>query len=191
MVGIFFKQYIPSSTWVGCIMAIVGLYLICVKENFNISYGEGLQLVATLLWTMHILLVDHFSKQVDVLKLSFIQFITCSALSLLTALFFETINMQAFSESLVSLLYGGVCSVGIAFTLQIIGQKHAEPSHAAIIFSMETVFAAVGGWVILGENLGIRESWGCGIMLVGMLLSQLQNVAKNENEEKHIQGIPG
>lgn len=189
MVGIFLKQYIPQITWLGCVIAIVGLYLICVKDDFSISYGEGLQLLGAFFWTLHILLIDHFSKKVDVLKFSFAQFVTCSILSLVTALFLETMSIEAIRKSLIPLLYGGVCSVGIAYTLQIVGQKYAQPSHAAIILSMETVFAVLGGWLILNEQLGTREFLGCAIMLVGMLLSQFQNIKKPISKENGVQGV--
>ena len=178
MLGIFLKQYISWSTWCGCIMAIMGLYLLCVKESFFISYGEVLELIGALFWSIHILVIDRFSRKVDVLKLSFVQFITCSVLSLITALCIETISIETLEQALVPILYGGICSVGIAYTLQVVGQKYAQPSHAAIILSMETVFAAIGGWIILNEKLGAQELLGCAIMLVGILLSQLQNLKK-------------
>lgn len=189
MAGIFLKQYIPNTTWFGCVTAIMGLYLICVKDDFSISYGEGLQLLGAFFWTLHILLIDRFSKKVDVLKFSFVQFTTCSILSLVTALLLETMSIEGIRQSLIPLLYGGVCSVGIAYTLQIVGQKHAEPSHAAVILSMETVFAALGGWLILDEQLGTREFLGCAIMLVGMLLSQFQNIKRADRKENHVQGV--
>ncbi len=189
MAGIFLKQYISPTTWLGCITAIAGLYLICVKDDFTISYGEGLQLLGAFFWTIHILLIDRFSKKVDVLKFSFVQFATCAILSLVTAGFLETITLEGIRQSLIPLLYGGICSVGVAYTLQIVGQKHAEPSHAAIILSMETVFAAIGGWLILNEQLGTREFWGCAVMLVGMLLSQFQNMKKSEGKENEMQDV--
>lgn len=185
VVGFFLKQYISKSTWFGCLIAIIGLYLICVKEDFSISYGEILQLIAAFFWTAHILLIDRFSKKVEVLQMSFVQFITCSVLSLATGLYGEVVSVEALRQSLIPLLYGGICSVGIAYTLQIVGQKYAQPAHAAIILSMETVFAAVGGWLILDERLGTRELLGCGIMLAGMLLSQLQNGKTSQNKEKN------
>jgi len=176
MLGIFLKQYIAMSTWLGCMIAIVGLYLLCVKESLFISYGEVLELMGAFFWSIHILIIDRFARQVDVLRLSFVQFITCSVLSMVTALFIETISIEGLGQALVPILYGGICSVGIAYTLQVVGQKYAEPSHAAIILSMETVFATIGGWIMLNEKLGVQELWGCTIMLVGMLLSQLQNI---------------
>jgi drug/metabolite transporter (DMT)-like permease len=188
MVGVFFKQYISKSTWVGSVITIMGLYLLCVKDSFSISYGEFLELIGAFFWTIHILVIGRFSRKVDVLKLSFFQFVTCSMLSLITALFIETIRMETLQQAIIPILYGGIGSVGIAYTLQVIGQKNAQPSHAAIILSMETVFAAIGGWIILNEQLGTRELLGCGIMLIGMLLSQLQDSSKlKATENKLIQ----
>lgn len=186
LVGIFLKQYVSMSTWVGSVIAVGGLYLLCVKDSFFISYGEVLELVGAFFWTIHILVIDHFSRKVNVLKLACVQFITCSILSIITALLIETINMEAIYLSAIPILYGGICSVGIAYTLQIIGQKYAEPSHAAIILSMETVFAALGGWLILNEKLGVQESLGCAIMFLGMLLSQLQSIRKPKGTEEDL-----
>lgn len=184
MLGIFLKQRVSMSTWLGSITAIVGLYLLCVKDSFFISYGEILELIGAFFWTIHILVIDRFSRKVDVLQLSFFQFITCSVLSLITALTIETISMETLRQALIPILYGGICSVGIAYTLQVVGQKHAQPSHAAIILSMETVFAAIGGWMILNEQLAFRELLGCVIMFAGMLLSQLQNITTSQPKEK-------
>lgn len=180
MIGIFFKQYISVSTWLGSMITIVGLYLLCIKDSFFISYGEMLELIGAFFWTIHILVIDRFSRKTDVLQLSFFQFITCSVLSLITALCIETISMETLKEALVPILYGGIGSVGIAYTLQAVGQKNAQPSHAAIILSMETVFAAVGGWILLNEKLGGRELLGCAIMFAGMLLSQLTNITSSQ-----------
>lgn len=187
LIGIFLKQYVSMSTWIGSMIAVGGLYLLCVKDSIFISYGEVLELVGAFFWTIHILVIDRFSRKVDVLKLACIQFITCSVLSLLTALFIENIRAVTLYQAAVPILYGGICSVGIAYTLQIIGQKHAQPSHAAIILSMETVFAALGGWLILNERLSFQESLGCIIMFIGMLLSQLQNLKKTKEEDLMIE----
>ncbi len=186
MIGVFFKQYISMNTWIGSVITIVGLYLLCVKDSFFISYGELLEVVGAFFWTIHILVIDRFSRKVDVLQLSFFQFITCSVLSLATALCIETISIASLKEALVPILYGGIASVGIAYTLQVVGQKNAQPSHAAIILSMETVFAALGGWMILNERLGTKELLGCTIMLVGMLLSQMSNINKSQAKDSEL-----
>ncbi|WP_094604053.1 hypothetical protein SPSIL_044840 [Sporomusa silvacetica DSM 10669] len=176
ILGIFLQQHVSKATWLSAVLAVVGLYLLCVKESFFISYGDLLQLIGALFWSVHILLIDHFADRVDVLKLSFFQFVTCGLLSMGTALGLETITLAGLSGALIPILYGGFCSVGIAYTLQVVGQKHSPPAQAAIILSMETVFATIGGFLLLDEWLGFQELVGCALMLAGMLLTQLQGV---------------
>jgi drug/metabolite transporter (DMT)-like permease len=178
--GIFLKHSIPKSTWFGVAIAIVGLYLLSVTESFSVAFGDLLQMVGAIFWTAHILLIDHFTKKYDGIKLAFIQFMACSVFSLAAAIGFETITIQGLTQAVVPIFYGGVCSVGIAYTLQIVGQKHAKPSHAAIILSMEAVFASIGGLLILNENLGLRGYIGCIFMLAGMIASQLSSIGSNE-----------
>ncbi|MFP5212064.1 MAG: EamA family transporter, partial [Acidobacteriota bacterium] len=112
------------------------------------------------------------SPVIGSIRLAFLQFVVCSALSLITATMTETISLQALCGVLVPILYGGFLSVGIAYTLQVVAQRDAHPAHAAIILSLESVFAALTGWILLGESLTLRAFWGCGLMLAGMLLSQ-------------------
>jgi drug/metabolite transporter (DMT)-like permease len=180
--GLFLKQRVANSTWFGSVLAVTGLYFLCVKGSFTISYGDLLELVGAFFWTMHILLIDRFSRKVDTLELAFFQFVTCSILSLGVALLWETITLEGILLAGIPILYGGICSVGIAYTLQIIGQKNASPSHAAIILSMETVFAAIGGYLILDERLGLQELLGCVLMFAGMLLSQMQSLKPQKTE---------
>ncbi len=175
VMGIFLRQYINTCTWLGCVFAVAGLYFLCVKQGFVISYGDLFELAGAFFWTLHILYIDYFSRKVDTLQLALFQFITCSLLSLVVAWLWETISLTSLQQAGLAILYGGICSVGVAYTLQIIGQKYAEPSHAAIILSMETVFAAVGGYIILDERLGWAELLGCGLMMTGMLLAQLKS----------------
>lgn len=176
LVGLLLKRRIARSTWAGCAISILGLYLLCIKEDFTISYGDLLELIGALFWTAHILLIDHVSRKVDSLNLAAIQFATCSLLSLTVALLMEKTTFAAVLQAGIPILYGGFGSVGIAYTLQIIGQKNASPAHAALVLSLETVFAAIGGFLILGEVLGNRELIGCALMLTGMVLSQRSNL---------------
>lgn len=175
LLGILLKHRIHISTWLGVALAVVGLYFLSITEGFIISKGDLIELVGAVFWAAHILTIDHFVKKVDVLKLSFIQFATCSILSMSTALIFENITMTGLSGAFIPILYGGIGSVGIAYTLQAIGQKNAKPSHAAIILSLESLFAAIGGLLILHEYLGGRAYMGCALMLAGMLLSQMKS----------------
>ncbi|MHC1746517.1 MAG: DMT family transporter [Negativicutes bacterium] len=180
--GVFLKQQIGLNTWLGSILAITGLYFLCIKESLTISWGDVLELIGAFFWTAHILLIDRYSRELDTLKLAFYQFITCSALSLITAWALETVAMANILQAMIPLLYGGICSVGIAYTLQIVGQKNAPPASAAIILSMETVFAAIGGYLLISERLGPWELGGCALMLSGMLLSQIQIKSLQKSE---------
>ncbi|WP_291636283.1 DMT family transporter, partial [Clostridium sp.] len=145
LLGILLKQHVNITTWMGVALAVVGLYFLSITENFSISKGDLIELVGAVFWSIHILTIDHFVKKVDALKLSFVQFITCSILSMIVAVIFEKITINGLTQAIIPILYGGICSVGIAYTLQVVGQKHAKPSHAAIILSLEAVFAAIGG----------------------------------------------
>lgn len=137
------------------------------------QFGDLLQLIGAFFWACHILVIGYYSRRVNVLKLSVYQFFTCAILSLLVAVMTETIIIANLTAAAVPVLYGGLCSVGIAYTLQAVGQRYAPPAHAAIILSMETVFAVIGGFLILGERIEGQEILGCILMLAGMLVSQL------------------
>lgn len=178
LLGLFLKHRVHISTWIGIVIAVIGLYFLSVTEGFTISKGDLYMIIGSLFWAVHILVIDHFVKTIEAVNLSFIQFVTCSIFSMIVALIFETISIQSISMVIIPLLYGGIMSSGVAYTLQIIGQKHARPSHAAIAMSMESVFASIGGFLILNEVLGIRGYIGCALMLVGMLLSQYENLIK-------------
>ncbi|BAH06995.1 DMT family transporter [Clostridium kluyveri] len=175
IISIFFKKNIPLTIWVSVVMTAIGLYFLSIKENFSISQGDLLEIIGALFWALHILAIDYFIKKIDALKLSFVQTLTCSILSIIASLIFEKTAISSIYSALIPILYGGIFSVGIAYTLQIVGQKHARPSHAAIILSMESVFATLGGMILLNEHLQLREYLGCFLMLSGMLLSQVSN----------------
>ncbi len=162
------------GTWVGAALAAIGLYLLSVTSSFTIQFGDLLEIIGAFFWAAHILLIDHFSKKINPIVLSLIQFAFCSLLSFATALIFETISLQGILNAGIPILYGGLGSVGIAYTLQVVAQRNAHPAHAAIILSLESVFAAVGGWLILNEYLSTRSIIGCLLMFAGMLFSQLR-----------------
>ncbi len=173
VIGIFMKHKIGKSAWAGVFLAVIGLYLLSINENFTIAFGDMLQIIGAFFWAFHILTIDYFTKKVDSLKLSFVQFATCSILSLICALIFEKITVSGIVSAGVPILYGGLLSVGVAYTLQVVAQKYAKPSTAAIILSMESVFGAVGGAVILGETMSTRGYIGCIFILAGILVSQI------------------
>lgn len=174
IIGIFLRHKIGKNSWIGVGLAVGGLYLLSVNENFSISYGDLLEVIGSVFWAVQILTIDYFSNKVDSLKLSCIQCATCSFLSLISALIFEQITISSISSALIPILYGGFLSVGVAYTLQVVAQKDAKPSHAAIILSMESVFGAVGGAVLLGEIMSTRGYIGCILILGGILVSQIK-----------------
>jgi drug/metabolite transporter (DMT)-like permease len=131
-------------------------------------------LVGAFFWAAHVHILARFSPRVDAVQLAFCQFAACSVFSLITAAATETIALEGIRLAAVPILYGGVCSVGVAYTLQVVAQRKAHPTHAAIILSLEAAFAALAGWLLLGETLSLRGMTGCALMLAGMLLSQFQ-----------------
>jgi len=171
--GLLLKQHADIGTWAGAILAAFGLYLLSVSEDFSIQYGDLLVLMSAFFWTAHVLIIGWLSPQMNPVKIAFIQFIICAVLSFIVALFTEVIVMGRIFQAALPIIYSGALSVGIAYTLQVVAQKNAHPTHAAIILSMETVFAALGGWIVLNEILSPRELSGCMLMLAGMILSQL------------------
>ena len=178
--GIFIKQRTGVSTWIAAIISIVGLYFISVEENFTISKGDLLIFICSFFFAVHILFINNLTKKVDGLKLAFVQYLACSVFSLITALFVEEIHLTGIIKAGIPILYGGVFSVGIAYTLQVIAQKYAKASHAAIIMSLESVFALIGGILILNETMNWKGYLGCLLMLSGVLLSQLQIKTRKE-----------
>lgn len=172
LLGLFIGHRISRNTWLGCALAVAGLYLLCIQEGLHIGAGDLLELIGALFWAFHILLIDRFSRDINVPRLSLAQGITCGVLSMFTAIILEPVTWDGIWEARLSILYGGIMSSGVAYTLQMVGQKHAHPAHASILLSLETVFAVIGGYFFLHESMGGRELVGCGLMLAGMLLSQ-------------------
>ncbi len=171
--GIFLGQKTHFGTWAGGILAAVGLYLLSVTENFSIAFGDLLVLIGAVLWAVHVHLISWLSPQMNSMRLAMLQYAACALLSSAVALLFESIDPVSLRLAAGAILYGGVFSVGIAYTLQVVAQKRAHPAHAAILLSLEAVFAALGGWLLLDEVLPMRGLFGCGLMLTGMLISQL------------------
>lgn len=173
LVGLFWGQRPRIGTWIGAVMAVVGLYFLSVTADFTISFGDFLVLLGAFFWAGHVLLIGWLAPRTDSLKLASAQFAVCSVLSMLTAFAIEHVTLQGILDAAVPILYGGLGSVGIAYTLQVIAQRDAHPAHSAIIMSTEGVFAALGGWWLLGEVLSLRGLFGCALMLAGMIVSEL------------------
>lgn len=174
ILGLLLKHTTGLTTWLGAVLAVGGLYLLSINDDFSMSFGDMLQFIGALFWAVHILLIDHFSGRVSPLKLSSAQFLVCGLLSLVVSLLVEAPTLAAVVAGWQPILYAGLVSVGVAYTLQVVGQKSANPAHAAIILSLESVFAAIGGVWLLDETLSLRAWCGCGLMMAGMLLSQVR-----------------
>jgi drug/metabolite transporter (DMT)-like permease len=174
ILGLFWRMRPGAMAWVGAALGIVGLFLLSVTERFTMGLGDSLVLAGAFFWASHVLLVGWLIRRIDVGTLAFLQFITCAVLSYLTALIVEDVRMDGILAAAGPILYGGFVSVGIAYTLQLVGQRRTPPSHAAIILGLEAVFAAVGGWAVLDETLSARALVGCALMLAGVIVSQLR-----------------
>ena len=173
LLALFWGQRTTMGMWTGAILAAVGLYFLSMSQQFTIAFGDFLVLLCAVFFAGHVLIIGWLSPKMNSYRLAFIQYAACSFLSLIVAVLYENISMNSIVQAAIPILYGGVMSVGIAYTLQIIGQRQAHPAHAAIILSLESVFAALGGWFLLNETMSLRQMGGCALMLFGMLLSQL------------------
>lgn len=163
----------PAAVWVGALLAAAGLYFLTIQEGFTIAWGDLLVLMGAFLWAGHVLLIGHLSPGTDPVKLAFLQFMACAAFSAIAAALSETVTADAVRAALAPILYAGIMSVGVGYTLQVVAQGHTRPADTAIILSLEAVFAVVGGRLLLGEELSLRALFGCGLMLAGILISQL------------------
>jgi drug/metabolite transporter (DMT)-like permease len=172
ILGIMFKQKTTAAIWLGAVVALIGLYLLSVNENLSIDLGDLLVLASAFFWGFHVLVISRYSPKTDPIQLAFFQFILCAFFSLIASVIIETTTLQKLFDAAVPILYAGVVSVGIAYTLQVVAQQEAHPSHAAIIMSLEAVFAVIGGWIVLDESIPLRGLIGCGLMLTGMIISQ-------------------
>ena len=183
--GIFLEKKTGWKVWTAVILALAGLYFLCITERFTIGKGDIFLFACALVFSLHILVIDYFSPKVEGVKMSCIQFLVCGIISLPFMFLLETPRMGAIVDAAWPLLYAGVLSCGVAYTLQIIGQKNVNPAIASLILSLESCFSVLAGWVILGEKLSVRESIGCILMFAAIILAQLpdkkdKEMAKNE-----------
>lgn len=178
---VFFGSRIRPLHWGGAFLALLGLYCLAMRDGFSLSSGDAIMVASSFLWTMHILCVGRFAAFVDVVELSFAQILVCACLSIALAVLFEKPTAAGIEGAMAAILYAGIMSAGVAFTLQIIGQQYAEPALAAVIMSLESVFGAVSGAIFLGESMSAAEVSGCALMLMGMLLAQLAGVRRERS----------
>lgn len=173
ILGLFMKKKCSPFIWAAVAMALVGLYLLCITDGFSIGKGDILVLICAVLFSLHILIIDYFSPKVDGVKMSCIQFFICGVLSAIPALIFEHPQLSAFQGAWGAILYAGVMSCGVAYTLQIVGQKNMDPTVASLILSLESCNSVLAGWIILGQKLSMREIIGCVVMFTAIVLAQL------------------
>lgn len=173
VLGLFLKKSCSPFIWAAVALALAGLYLLCIQDGFSIARGDLLVLICALLFSLHILVIDHFSPLVDGVKMSCIQFFVCGILSAIPALLFEHPDISGLIAARIPILYAGIMSCGVAYTLQIIGQKGMNPTVASLILSLESCISVLAGWLILGERLSTRECAGCAVMFLAIILAQL------------------
>jgi drug/metabolite transporter (DMT)-like permease len=181
IMGLFMNQKTNGFIWAGAIVAAAGLYLLSINEDLTIQFGDLLQLIGAFFWAAHIIILGIVAKKLDPIKFSVVQFAVTGLWSMTAAFIFEDVQIQGIVDAAVPLLYGGILSAGVAYTIQAIAQKNAKTSHAAIALSMEAVFAAIGGAILLHERLPLKGYIGAGLMLAGMLISQADNFRKKSN----------
>lgn len=174
-------------TFIGAFFAVGGLFFLCMTGN-SVSFGKGdiVLIIGAVFWAFHILIIDKFVNDVSPLKFSMMQFFVCGVLSVIGALLTETVEISSVKAAAVPILYGGIMSVGVAYTCQILGQKHSDPTFASIVFSTESVFSAVGGALLLNEIMTGRGYFGCALIFVGIVLSQInfQQIKEKFNKKQ-------
>jgi len=172
LLGLLRGHAVRSWVWAGCGLSVAGMYLLSVVGVFSLSAGDTWVLAGALGWAVHVHVVEWLVQRARPVVIAVTQFAMCAALSLIAAGLNETIRLHAVMNAGWAIAYAGILSVGVAYTLQIVGQRRVAPARAGIILSLESVFAVLGGWWILGETLSLRGAFGCALMLAGMVLAQ-------------------
>jgi len=178
VLGLLLRQKNYVSIWIGVALAIAGLYFLSVRDNFTINIGDLLVFICAIFWTFHVLVVGYVATKTDPIRTAIIQFSICSFLSWIVAIGIEEIKVQPILDAFWPIIYGGVMSVEIGYTLQVFAQQKAHPAYASIILSMESVFAVFGGWLFLGETVTGKILLGCGLMLAGMIMAQAKGFTR-------------
>ena len=178
VLGIFLHKKTGWKVWTAVIIAVIGLYFLCITEKLSIGKGDIFIFVCALIFALHIMVIDYFSPRVDGVKMSCIQFLVCGIASLIPMFVLEKPTVEGILMSMGPLLYAGVLSSGVAYTWQIIGQKNVNPAIASLILSLESCFAVLAGWIVLGQQLSVRESIGCVLMFAAIILAQLPDKKK-------------
>mgnify|MGYP000150304320 CR=1 FL=1 len=172
--GLLLGHKTRKTVWVAIVIALVGLYFMSINKDLSIEKGDIYMIACAIFWAIHFLFISHYSSKVGAIRLSIWQFIVCAILSLIVALFTETSPLGSLTPALPAILYGGIGSVGIAYTLHVIALKKANPAYASLILSTESVFGAIGGWLILHETMTSRQILGAVLIMGAVLLTQVK-----------------
>ena len=173
LLGLFMGRRVTRMLWLGLALSLTGMVLLCVQSDLSINLGDVFTLGSAFMFSLQILMVSRYAPNLDALKLSALQFAACAVISGVAAVLFETPRLEGALNCIGSILYVAVCSGAIGYTLQMVGQKYADPTLAAILMCLESVFAALGGWLLLGQALSPRELLGCALMLAASVIAQL------------------
>lgn len=173
IMGLFMKKKTGKMVWISVVIAAVGMYLLCITESFTICRGDVLMFACAVVFSFHIMAVDYFSPKTDGLVLSCIQFWVVGLISLVLMFVFEHPTWESLTAAAVPVLYAGVLSCGVAYTLQVVAQKDVEPTTASLLMSLESVFSLIAGWILLGERLSGKELIGCALVFGAIVLAQL------------------
>ena len=178
LIGLFFKKYCGILTWIGVVVALAGLYFLCITQKLTIQRGDALILCCSVLYAGQILAIDHYNPFVDGVKMSCIQFLTGGVLGAVFMFLFENPSVAMILSAAGPILYTGIMSTGVGYTLQIVGQKGLNPTVAALILSLESVFSALSGYLFLHQVLTTRELIGCALMFIAIVLAQLPDIRR-------------
>ena len=180
--GLFFKRKVSLPTWIAVVLSVVALYLLCIKGDFSLAPGDLLVLVCAVCFAVHILVIDHFTAYCDGVKLSCLQFLFAGIISTICMFIFEDVDFAAILSCALPLLYVGIFSCGVGYTLQILAQKDSNPTVVTILLSLESVFAVIAGAIILKQQMTVREYIGCAIMFAAVILAQIQFPTRQKAE---------
>jgi drug/metabolite transporter (DMT)-like permease len=181
LLALIWRERARWSDWLGAALAVAGMFLLSVPEEFRLAPGDGWVLAGAFLWALHVIAVGRLVPGRDPLRLALIQYAVCGLLSAVAALAIERETWGGIPLAVPAILYAGVLSTGLAYTGQIVAQRHVPPAHTAVIMSMESIFAALSGWLMLDERLTGQQLAGCGLMLAGMLLAQVGTFARKRS----------
>jgi len=187
--GLVIGHKTKKIIWVAIIIALAGLYFMSITKEFNIEKGDIYMIACAIFWAIHFLFISHYSSRVGAIRLSLLQFLVCAILSIIVALFTEPINLEALSPALPSILYGGIGAVGIAYTLHVVALKDANPAYASLILSTESIFGALGGWLILHETMSSRQILGAVLIMGAVLITQIKRTSHKNTKKIKAQRI--